>query len=380
MINRSDLGRLVPLDGSVPAKTFVVEVHTDDPAAYLTQLATNSDVDAGGRVGRLDELVTGSVEPTDDAYLWRLSVPGTGEFLVDGLDQRFWSFHTVMPSAPAVAWLQDRVEARRDTDWMWLPSAHLRHIAPDAISHRVRTEFHGGRLASSEDAAQDLRVQLTGSHADRLLDQIAAMPQYRHAVSFHSIEVEMDDPDLGPLREAVKRSGLFAAHGEDFVHHAQFVRTVVGRYAHLIDAIEAQALRFSAVPDGGAADQKLAADADEPVGVAFSGMPVGIRFSRQINDLPGFCDELFSARAPLRLWGRPEITGDSAFVDAVDLHVGQRLSMEIGRDWMRVYLTAGSCGNTVARLVSNLQAHFDSALTLTEPGLQEAAALEPAGT
>ncbi len=359
MISRSDLGRLVPLDGPVPAKTFVLEVHTEDPLAYLNEIGTDN------------------VEPTDDAYLWRLFVPDAGEFLVDGLDQRFWNFHTIMPSADAAAWLRDRVESRRDTDWMWLPSAHLRHVAPGALSHRVRTEFDGGRLVSSEDAAQDLRVQLTGSHAEQLLDQISAMPQYRHAVSFHSIEVILDDPDLGPLREAVKRSGLFAAHGEDFVHHAQFVRTVVGRYARLIEAIEARALRFTPRRDSDAMNEMLSPDVDEPVGASFSGVPIGIRFSRQIEDLRGFCEELFSARAPFRLWGRPEITEDYVVVDAVDLHVGQRLGIEVGRDWMRIYLTAGSCGNTVARLVSNLQIGFDSALTLSQPSLQEVAALEP---
>ncbi len=357
MIDRSDLGRLVPLDGPVPAKTFVLEVHTDDPAAYLLEIGA------------------GHVEPTDDAYLWRLFVPNTGEFLVDGLDRRFWNFHTIMPSADAAAWLRDRVESRRDTDWMWLPSAHLRYIAPGALSPRVRTEFAGGRLVSSEDAAQDLRVQLTGSHAEELLDQIAKMPQYRHAVSFHSIEVVIDDPDLGPLREAVKRSGLFAARGEDFVYHAQFVRTVVGRYARLIEGIEALALRFTPRPESEVIDEMPSFETDEPIGAKFSGAPIGIHFSREITDLSGFCDELFGARAPFRLWGRPEVTGDYAVVDAVDLHVGQRLSMEIGRDWMRIYLNAGSCGNTVARLFSNLQVGFDSALTLSQPGLQEDASL-----
>jgi hypothetical protein len=114
--------------------------------------------------------------------------------------------------------------------------------------------------------------------------------------------------------------------------------------------------------------------------VTFSGVPIGIRFSRQITDLAAFCEELFSARAPWRLWGQPEISGDTALVDAVDLHVGQRLSIEVGAEWMRVYLPAGACGNTVARLISNLQAHFDSALSLAQPALQEATALEPLAT
>jgi hypothetical protein len=371
MTSRSDLSWLVPLDGAVPAKSFVLEVHTDDPHAYLTEIA-----------GR------GNVEDTDDAFLSRVFAPPAGEFWIDRLEPRFWVFHTVGPSVAAVAWLRDRVESRRDTDWMWLPSNHLRYIAPDALSRRVRTEFDGARLVSSDDAARDLKVQLSGSHAERLLDRIAALPDYKSAVSFNSIEVDIDDSDLGQMRESVRRWGAFAAHGEQFTHHAQFVQLVIGRYARLIDAIEALALRFEPLAEmnvGALATHSVSGTAaavgdpgdDDLGGASFAGMPIGIRFSRPIPDLPAFCEELFSSRAPFRLWGQPTVTEDGASVEAVDLHVGQRLSIELGYDWMRVYLYAGSCGNTVARLISNLQTRFDGALSLTHPGLQEAAGLKP---
>src|ERR1700690_3047871 len=156
MTSRSDLSRKVPLDGTVAAKSFVLEVHTDDPHAYLAEIA-------GG----------GNVEDTEDAFLSHVVVPPAGEFWVDRLQARFWVFHTAGPGAAAAAWLKDRVESRRDTDWMWLPSAHLRYIAPDALPRRVRTEFDGTRLVSSDDAARNLKVQLSGSHAELLLDRIA---------------------------------------------------------------------------------------------------------------------------------------------------------------------------------------------------------------
>ena len=369
MTTRADLSRMVPLDGTVPAKSFVLEIHTDDPRAYLAEIA-----------GR------GNVEDTQDAFLSRVFAPAAGEFWVDRLQARFWVFHTVGPSVPAARWLKDRVESRRDTDWMWLPSAHLRYIAPDSMPRRVRTEFDGERLVGSDEAAHDLKVQLSGSHAERLLDRIADLPEYKSAVSFNSIEVDIDDPDLGSLRESVRRWGAFAAHGEQFTHHAQFVQLVIGRYARLVESIEALALRFEPLHDlstgphepgsGGNADVRTGADHDLG-GAAFAGMPIGIRFSRSIPDLPGFCEELFSSRAPFRLWGQPVVTEDEAQVEAVDLHVGQRIGMELGRDWMRVYLHAGSCGNTVARLISNLQMRFDGALVLTHPQLQDAAGLKP---
>jgi hypothetical protein len=300
MTSRSDLSAKVPVDGSVPAKAFVLEVHTDDPDAYLAGIA-----------GR------GNVQDTDDAFLSRVFAPSAGEFWVDRLQPRFWVFHTTGPSAPAAAWPRDRVQSRRDTGWMWLPSAHLRYSAPDAQPRRVRTEFDGKRLAGSDDAARDLKVQLSGSHAERLLDKITDLPGYKSAVSFSSIEVDLSDPDPGPLQDA----------------------------------------------DAG--------------GASFAGMPIGIRFSRPIPDLPAFCEELFSSRAPFRLWGQPAVTGDEALVEAVDLHVGQRIGIELGHGWMRACLRAGSCGNTVARLISNLQTRFDGALALTRPSLQEAAGLKP---
>ena len=89
----------------MPAKSFVLEVHTDDPHAYLTQIAGQDNV-----------------EDTDDAFLSHVFAPAAGEFWVDRLQPGFWVFHTVGPSATAAAWLRDQVESRRDTDWMWLPS------------------------------------------------------------------------------------------------------------------------------------------------------------------------------------------------------------------------------------------------------------------
>ena len=75
MTSRSDLSTKVPVDGNVPAKAFVLEVHTDDPDAYLAEIA-----------GR------GNVQDTDDAFLSRVFAPSDGEFWVDRLQPRFWVF------------------------------------------------------------------------------------------------------------------------------------------------------------------------------------------------------------------------------------------------------------------------------------------------
>ena len=61
-----------------------------------------------------------------------------------------------------------------------------------------------------------------------------------------------------------------------------------------------------------------------------------------------------------------------AELEAVDLHVGGLLRVDVGEQWLRVYLPQGGCGNSVVRLVSNLQHRFDASLTFADTDLQAA--------
>jgi len=340
---RAGLAEHLRLAPTNPTKTYVLDVHTDDPEAYLEDL-----------VG------AARVEPTQDASLFGVSID-EGVFWVDQLDSRFWSFHTDMPSADAYRFLHNSVESRRDLDWIWLPSQHLRAAAPGP-ARRVRTSFSGQQLLGPGAKTSRLDLQATGAGADKLLDYLAENDEYKSAVSLTGIQVEAGDTYYGRLTEGLNRFGRFAASGESLELHQQFVRGVVSRYAAFVRVLESKAIGFDPLDDDG--------------GGTLHGQPVVIAFSRPIPDLDRFTQELFASRVPFRLWGAPQIAnvdgvGQVAEVDAVDLHVGQRLRMDIGPTWMRVYLERGACGNTVARLVSNLQHRFDSALHLVDPELQQ---------
>lgn len=217
----------------------------------------------------------------------------------------------------------------------------------------MATDFSGGRLTPPADEVADLKLRVRGAAADSVLQLIES--RYRKAVSFSAVAIDAADDDLGAVAEAISRDGRFVANGNDFSFHQTIVRRVIDRYRHFVEAIERRALRWVELPDGGAQLQ---------------GAPVVLRFSRPVPDLGLFLDQLFSAREPFRLWGIPQITGEhSAEVEAVDLHVGQQLRFDITADWLRVHLFEGGCGNTVARLASNLQHHFDGALSIVDKEL-----------
>ena len=323
-------------------KTFVLEAHAPDfSVALLT-----------------DAFKTSRVEPTEDVYLHRLV--GDVSFVVDNIDRRFWSFHTTEPIHDAFRYLRSVVGSRRDLDWMWLPTDHLRGLWGDAKPSWVVTDFSSGWLMPSTGEVDDLSLRVRGSAADQVLEHIG--DRYQTALAHSQVAMDLFDEHFGSMTEFVSREGRFMAAGGDFAFHQAVVRRVVDRYRRLVEGAERRVLRWEELPKGGA----------RPFG-----SPITLRFSRPIPDLDYFLEQLFSAREPFRLWGLPRRVGENlAEVEAVDLHVGQRLRFDVAGEWMRVYLFNGGCGNTVARLAANLQHHFDGALSIGDQELD--AYLKPA--
>lgn len=321
-------------------RTFVVEVHTDDPSGYLEGLA------AGGRLER-----------TEDAFLFLLHRP-EGQFWVDQLDDRFWTVHTDLTMSQAAPFLTNAISQRRELDWMWLPSDHLRRAWPDARTEAVRTDFQGRQLLAGDAPVQQLRARFSGHDVERVLAGFAevAGPIF----SFSQIQAHLSDPALGSISEGMSRDGRFIAVGDSLEFHLQFVRAVVRRYRHLVTLCEKKAIRWRTF------------DNSHELGGRPEGGPIVVRFSQGIPDLMAFANQLFAAREPFRLWGVPVSRDGIIEVEAVDLHIGERLRIEIGERWMRIYLEEGCCGNTVARLVTNLQHRFDGNLSMADRELQAA--------
>jgi len=346
-VNRRKLAEQFTSPGSSPWKTFVVEAHpgTHDSGDYL------SDIFEGSRV-----------EPTDDVHLHAVTISEELRFAVDDLDNRFWSFHSTAPTDVAVREIKRKVTTRRDLDFVWLPSHHLRQIRPGVHPSYLKTDFKGWDILPPEEI-RDLAITVRGRDADRLLDVIRQEKGHEHAISIDRLTVPAVDPDLGHVDEAVNRFAHFIAKGDSFALHQQVVAGVVGRYRSLVEAAEARAIRFTPF-------------SNDDDGGRTSGSPIEVRFSRPLPHVAAFLGELFSSREPFRLWGLHKGTEDYGECDGVDLHVGERIRVEVQSEFLRIHLYEGGCGNTVARLVANLQHHVDGALELLDPELQQLLSLE----
>ncbi|MDJ0769820.1 MAG: hypothetical protein QNJ12_13545 [Ilumatobacter sp.] len=351
-MNRKTLERDFATPTTSPWKTFVLEAHPNGHSAgeFLTDVFGRS-----------------AVSTTDDVHLHTVRLDSGSSVVVDSLDGRFWSFHSTAQAQEMSRFLRARVTARPDLDQVWLPSAHLRNLYPGVRPKFVKTDFRGWDMLSP-DSVHDLSLTARGTNIDRLLDLIGHDKGSEHAVSIDRMGVAIVDPEYGYVDEAANRFAQFVATGDSFALHQHVVSDVLARYRSFVEAAEANAIRFDSYEQGGG---------------TVGGAPIEIALSRPLPALRSFMHQLLSSREPFRLWGL--VDGDDDFVecDVVDLHVGHQLRIEASPQLIRVHLRSGCCGNSLARLVANLQHHVDGALQLVDPALNDLMTLDrrlvPAG-
>ena len=337
-------------------KTYVLEAHPVESAEALLR-------DAFGHH---------SVGPTDDDHLFTLSIR-EASYYVDTLDGRFWSFHTSDSVGVAERPLTAATSRRHDLDRVWLPSAHLRAIERHGRTKWVNSDFKAQKFRPAE-LVHDLTFHASGGTSQNLLDAIAELPEYTYALSLDRVGLVAFDELLGTVDEAVTRKASFLASGESFALHQLVVAGTIERYRDLVEAAEALAIGFES-----SALHRAGEGSDDSSGGQMSGTPIELRFSRPLADFDGFLSQIFSSRAPFRLWGNIHDYSDAyAEVEAVDLHVGGRIRLEISPTMIRIHLRRNGCGNSVARLISNLQHHVDGNISAVEQSIQSRLVLNAA--
>jgi len=325
-------------------KTVAVEANLDEDSAERAML----------RVARLADAAGLRFEQLDDESLALVSGE-RGAIFVDALDPRFWLVHSLAQSDFLHGLLREAVRSTRDLDWCWLPRHLIEDFRHAGNVEWFKTDFEADQLTPARgDPARRLRVQLEGDGAYRLLQLISGQVDYSHAAALTAMAVEFSAPDVGTILEVADYKGRFAATGNSFELHVGLVSRMVRAYAEYVRGIERRfALEWTSEEDGG---------------LALEGEVVGITFVKRVQDFDTFLAGLFSCRDPFRLWGVPRRVTDSfASVEAVDLHVGTVLPIDISADGLRVYLRDDSCGNSVARLVANLQHRYDATIRAPIP-------------
>ncbi|MPZ48252.1 MAG: hypothetical protein GEU75_02885 [Dehalococcoidia bacterium] len=338
-------------------KTYLVEAHRgdEDPAALARRSFADLAAGVGARVHDSDEpaLVTVEAKIRDEIVF----------AYVDFTNPRFWLIHS-MASSNAIDWLMNRALLSPELDRAWLP-ANLLEFASSLGSFRGlgldydRRVLHDIDLEQPDAPVGFLKMQLWGNKASDVLRVLREPHAFPSETTLAKVKVKfwLDGANQEVFTlDDIKYDGKITARGTDFASHIGLTTTVYGVYERLVVAIEDE-FGLEAVSEGGF--------------LSLHGEPINVFFSRPVSNLKSFCEGLCSAAPPFRIWGVPTAVGNAFYrIHAVDLHVGCQVMLEVTKDFARVFLPAGSCGNTVLRLVTNLQHHYD-ALVQAQSGAGE---------
>jgi hypothetical protein len=273
---------------------------------------------------------------------------------VDYTNPRYWLLHS-MGSSNAMDWLIERsVKATPELDRAWLPAGLLEHISRMGSFRGLSLDYDRRVVPDVDFQAPEipvefLKMQLWGNKAGDILGILRAEGAFPHETTLSKVKIKFwldGKSDEEFSLDDIKYDGKTTARGTSFQSHIALISRVYEIYADQIRKLEENYSIKASVLDG-----RLFLD----------GTPINFLFTRPIANLETFCESIFSCGEPFRLWGTPvPLAEDFYRVQAIDLHIGSPLQFEIAPEYMRVYLPVGSCGNSVLRLYTNLQHHYDS--------------------
>jgi hypothetical protein len=275
--------------------------------------------------------------------LWALTGAEPTVF-VDTLNPRFWQLHATGPADDVTRIVRKAVATEPKLDTGWLPKSLLGKL--DGHHHHLRLAFDADDLLGRDQAVRRTRVRFEGEAPEGLLSLLGSDPTYAGTTSVTAVGSRVGDASVGMAQLVADYRGAFVTAAGDFEVAANAIWRLVDEYEKFVRGLEARhRLVFVPLQDAG-----LTVDGDVAV----------IDFGRDV-DVQRLVRGLFLAKEPFRLWAVPRQVDDDEWVaDAVDLHVGQPLRLEFSPSQLRVILEPETCGNTLARLLTNLQQHLDA--------------------
>lgn len=353
-------GHVAPLSaGSEPGRTLV--------KTYMLETARN-----GRTVRSLPEAFPEgvSLEKVDDS-LFRVNDAkehkGKIVGLLERLDDRHPVFYTTMQAKHSDRWIRNNVDKTPWLDRVWLSSPIL-----SEIWDQVKTTHHPNRyvrLGFEYEAKFEIPNGLLNSEDDEDNEDEITIDERRKSKANFTEKIQNFDKTLSDLIEIydplnslvqlqmpaqgrgghlLNYDGKVTNRSDSFAEHRGIVSAVMKLYNRVTVKAE-ENLWFKTSPVGDS-------------GFRLDGAPVYIQFNDQLSQetFDRFVTYGLQHRnSMLRIGGYIHRRGPTKIhMSAIDRHLWQPFSMEVTNSHIIMLLPKGTCGNTIHRLITNIQRYI----------------------
>lgn len=276
------------------------------------------------------------------------------QYFFDISNTRFWKMHS-LDYAKNTDKLQNILLKQMNMDSIWLPSSFM-YSTKDKVGDLyslgisfkdILKEESTSNIERFLNESNDLNLQLSKKMADPIISSLLN-ENFQKELAFNSIGLLTNDDD-DFIVDTIKYHGKFTARGNSFSMHIHNVNNVLDDYINKIVQLEKELpLKY--------VENKL------------YGNYAYIKLSKQV-DIFKFIDLLSDGKKPFRLFGTPIASGNIITINAIDTHVGnfaKKLNININTktNELMVELLENSCGNSIARLITNINLFVDASATL----------------
>lgn len=281
---------------------------------------------------------------------------------IEQINPRFCTLYTTESSKHSDHLTQSYVKKSTTLDSLWISGKMYDNFLEEITSYHhperftkmkfefnamfERSHLHKDEIVEHKVSSVSLVEELGG-----IVDKLDGVRQYFS--SFHSVGSLRFPSHVGKGGHDVYQNGKFTNRSDSFSDHRIQLKQIVSIYQDMTERLEKKVW----------IEVEEIKSKDNLINTSFKASPVTISFSKPLNKyvFNNFVEYTFpKGREPFKIYGEiKRISEEQVHVYGVDLHLWQNVVLDLSTERFILFLPKGTCGNTIHRLVTNIQKFLD---------------------
>lgn len=286
---------------------------------------------------------------------------------IEQINSRFSTLYTTLSSKYSDQLAKNYVKKSTVLDSLWISGKMFDNFLNEITSYhhpnrftKMKFEFNAmfERNQLNKDDFEEHKVSSVS-----LVEELGGIEEKLNGVrqyisSFHSVGSLRLPSNVGKGGHDVYQNGKFTNRSDSFTDHRIQMKQIVGVYQEMTERLEKKV--WIEVED--------IKSKENLIDTSFKASPVTIKFSKSLcsNVFNNFVEYTFpKGREPFKIYGEiKRINEKRVHIYGVDLHLWQNVILDLSTEEFILFLPKGTCGNTIHRLVTNIQRFLDPEISV----------------
>lgn len=300
----------------------------------------------------------------EDDNLYSLSKQSNLVGYLEKINDRFWLLFTTNKTNTTDPLVSSLIKSSVYLDNMWISgivfNMYWNLISNSYDTNRfIKMSFEYCNLFNKNDDLFNETNKTLFNIVEKKTVIERILPQFKQLLpSFLSMSsLRFPSPD-GPGGNDVYSMGKITNRSDDFWSYRSQVIEICNSYKKITEVMEKESW-FNIERNIISQDHRFTTITGSPITIFFNKPLPSDIFNKFIRTV------FHNKQGPFRLWGNPIQSGPSLYhIYGIDMHLWQEIYLELSPTQFTIILPKGTCGNTIHRLISNIQRYLHPSIDI----------------